>query len=110
MAVKSGVRLPPTQTAWNHACQRYLEGIRNGFGFALYAFSELAGTAVAAVILPKDDAEAQRSLMPLGGVKLSAATKRLPAREVAGRLTWLILSLRYRAWSRWFRVAYLTCE
>jgi hypothetical protein len=29
---------------------------------------------------------------------------------MAGRLTWLILSLRYRAWSRSFRVAYLTCE
>lgn len=101
------VRKRPTQIAWDRACQRYAEGIRNGLGVELHAFSEVAGTAIAAVIVPKDEDAAQRRLMPRSGLKLSAATRKLTARRVTNSLTWLVLSLFHRADSRSFWDDYL---
>jgi hypothetical protein len=104
------VRMRPIQTAQERACQRFADGIRNGLGVSLYAFSELAGTAIAAVILPKDKDAAQRNLMPRDGLKLSVATKKLSARRVKNRLTWLILSACHTAASRSFWDDYLGCS
>lgn len=101
------VRERPAQIAWDHARRRYANGIRNGLGVELRAFSEIRGTAIATVICPKDDDAAQRHLMPRRGLKLSAATKKLSARRVTNGLTWLILSLRHRADSRLFWDDYL---
>ena len=101
------VRERPTQIALDHAGKKYAAGIRNVLGVSLYAFSEVAGTAVAAVILPKDEDTAQRHLMPRGGLKLSAATQKLRARRITNSLTWLILSMRYKASSRLFWDQYL---
>jgi hypothetical protein len=103
------VRERPTQIAWDHASQRYEEGIRNGNGVLLLAFSQLGETSVAAVILPKDDDAAQRHLIPRSGLKLSAATKKLSARRFTNRLTWLIQSARNRTASRLFWDEYLGC-
>jgi hypothetical protein len=101
------VRARPLQTVLDRASQRYEEGARNGHGVKLHAFSELGQTAIAAIILPKDDDEAERALMPRGCLKFSAATKKLTARLVTNHLTWLILSVLHRADSRSFWGSYL---
>ena len=104
------VRARTAQTMRGRACQKYEEGIRNGLGVWLQAFSELPGTTIAAVILPKDEDAAQRCLMPRSGLKLTVAAKKFSARRVTNRLTWLILSLRYGAASRSFWDDYLGCS
>jgi hypothetical protein len=101
------VRVRPVQTGRDRACQRYEEGIRNGSGVLLHAFSEIEGTAIAAVILPRDEDVAQRHLMPQSGLKLSVATTKLSARHITNRLTWWILTLRRRTSSRLFWDGYL---
>jgi hypothetical protein len=96
------VRPDSSQIAFDHARERYADGIRGGLGVCFHAFSELAGTTVATILVPKDHDEAQRALIPLGGLKLNAATNKLSARHVAARVTWLILSMRHRKSSRLF--------
>jgi hypothetical protein len=81
--------------------------MKNDLGVTLYAFSELPGTAIAAVILPKEEDAAQRHLIPRGGLKLSAATQKLRVRRITNRVTWFILSMRYKASSRLFWDQYL---
>jgi hypothetical protein len=103
------VRARPTKTVWEHARQKYEEGIKNGHGVLLHAFSELGEAAIAAVILPQDDDAAQRHLIPKGDLKLSVATNKFGARRVTNRLIWLILSLRHRTASRSFWDDYLEC-
>jgi hypothetical protein len=104
------VRTRSTQESWDRACQKYAVGMRSGLGVTLYAFSELPGTAIAAVILPKDEDAAQRHLMLRGELKLSAATQKLKARRIANRVIWLILSRRYKASTRLFWDQYLDCS
>jgi hypothetical protein len=104
------VHVRPTPTRWESARQRYATGLSGGFGVSLFAFSELDGTSIAAVILPTDDDAAQRSLIPPRGLKLSAATKKLGARRVANRMTWLIQSVLHRRASRLFGDEYLGCS
>jgi hypothetical protein len=103
------VRARSAQTVRERACQRYEEGIKNGRGVSLHAFSELGENAVAVVIVPRDDEVGHRHLIPTGGLKLSVATKKLEARRIANRLIWLILSWRHRTTSRSFRNDYLGC-
>lgn len=100
------VRSRSTPDTWDRACKKYAVGMRNDLGVALYAFSELPGTAVAAVIPPKDEDAAQRHLMPRGGLKLSAATLKLRVRRITNRVLWFILSMQ-RASSRSFWDQYL---
>jgi hypothetical protein len=100
----------PIQTAIERARKKYEAGAGSGFGVALLAFSDLAGYTVETIILPKDDDEAQRFLMPRGGLKLSARLKKFPARAVANPLIWLILSTWHRKFSRSFRVDSLGCS
>jgi hypothetical protein len=101
------VRSRSTPDAWDRACQGYAIGMKNDLGVTLYAFSELPGTAIAAVILPKEEDAAQRHLIPRGGLKLSAATQKLRVRRITNRVTWFILSMRYKASSRLFWDQYL---
>jgi hypothetical protein len=101
------IRERPQQIVWDRARRRYEEGIRNGHGVLLHAFSELGGTAVAAIILPKDEDAAQRHLIAPGGLKLSVATNKLSASRITNRLTWWILAARYRTSSRLFWDDYL---
>jgi hypothetical protein len=103
------VRARSAQTVREHACQRYAEGLKNGHGVSLHAFSELGENAVAVVIVPRDDEAAHRHLIPTGGLKLSTATKKLEARRITNRLIWLMLSWRHRTTSRSFRNEYLGC-
>ena len=104
------VRSRSPQVARDQAYQRYAAGIRNGVGVELHAFAELPERSVAAIILPKDDDAAQRHLIAPGGLKLCLATKKLPARSITNRLTWLILSVRHRTASQSFWDAYLECS
>ncbi|HTW58337.1 MAG TPA: hypothetical protein VMD99_09410 [Terriglobales bacterium] len=104
---KLWVRALPEQTAQGRACRKYEEGVRNGRGVKLYAFSELGKTAIAAVILPKDEDARQRAQMPRGGLMLSAAIKKLSAHRVTNRVTWLILSGLHRTDSPSFWESYL---
>lgn len=92
----------PTPTSSETASQRYAEGIKNGFGISLHAFSELTDWTIATIILPRDSEEAQRLLIRVGELKLSLAVQRLNARVVEHRITWSILARRYRASSRAF--------
>jgi hypothetical protein len=102
------VREHPNESMWDRACRRYSDGIKNGFGIALYAFSQTDGSTIAAIIWPKNHDEAQRHLVPVGGIKLSAATRKLHARFIRNRFGWLILLVRHRTFSRSFWNDYLS--
>jgi hypothetical protein len=85
------VRVRSVQTVLEQARKKYEGGAISGFGVALFAFSDLAGSTIATLILPEDEDQAQRFLMPRPGVKLSARVEKFPARVVANPLTWLHL-------------------
>ena len=104
------VRVRSVQTVLEQARKKYEGGAISGFGVALFAFSDLAGSTIATLILPEDEDQAQRFLMPRPGLKLSARVEKFPARVVANPLTWLILSMRHRKFSRSFRADSLGCS
>jgi hypothetical protein len=99
----------PAQRTWDIACETYANGIKSGLGVSLYAFSSIEGMTIATVLVPEDEGAARRSLIPINGLKMSAATNSLPACKVASSLRWLILSVRHRRSSRLFRTTHLTC-
>jgi hypothetical protein len=98
----------PSRGAWDSARNKYTDGIKNGLGITLYAFSSMEGVTIATIFVPEDKDVAQRLQMPLNGLKLSAAANRLPAQPVSSSTRWLFLSARHRKSSRVFRANYLT--
>lgn len=99
-----------SNAAQERASTRYAEGIRQGSGMALYAFSALKGRAIEVIMLPTKKDEAERFLMTAGGLKLSAAINKFPARAIVSPFIWLLPSVRYRPRSRSFRANWLTCS
>jgi len=104
------VRPRLTQETWKAASKKYATGIERGHGIALYAFSALADLTIATILVPRNEDEAERSLTPCGGLKMSAAATKPPVREIAGQLAWLILSIWYRSPSQLFRTNYLELD
>jgi hypothetical protein len=81
---------------WDAASKLYTLGIERGLGVCLRAFAKTLSSTIATVFVPKDDDQRQRSLMPLGGLKMSARVHSLPARRVKSNLLWIVLSAWYR--------------
>jgi hypothetical protein len=81
---------------WDEASRLYTLGVERGFGVCLQAFGKTESSTIATVFVPKDDDESQSWLMPLGGLKMSAWVKSLPAHLVKSNLLWIALSAWYR--------------
>ena len=87
------VREPST---WDSATRLYKLGIERGLGVCVQAFGETENSTIATVFVPKDDDERQRALTPLGGLKMNAWVKSVPAHRVRSNLLWIVLSAWYR--------------
>jgi len=87
------------------ASKAYADGLKRGFGIWFYAFSKLKDATLATILTPQNKDEAERALVPGGGLKMSAAVRVIPAR-IASRFRWLILAPHLRKSSDLFWTDY----
>ena len=92
------------------AAQRYRESKRQGYGICLYAFSTVTHWTIATILVSTNRDEAERHMMPLDVLKMSAVEEKLSAASIATHTTWILRSMLHREISRQFRKQFFSIE
>lgn len=71
--------------------QHFMEALRRSCGVELYAQGQAAGRTVCHLIVPRDEEDAQRRLIPATGVKMSAAIDPPSVFLVRSRVWWALM-------------------
>jgi hypothetical protein len=87
------VRERPLEASLSRAESHFEAGVRRGLGVALQAFCFLENSTCCFVEVPKDEDEAERSLMLKGQVKMSVVCDPPRATLVRHQLRWRLLSV-----------------